>query len=212
MKLFYSPGACSLAVHIALREIERTFELERVDLKSHRTTSGADFTQINPKGYVPALRLNGTGADILTEVAAVLQYVADLAPEYQLAPANGTFARYHLQEWLAFIGDEIHKQFRPLFHPETPAPTVEGLRTKLGRRFSYIDTVLADRPYLMGQTFTVADAFLYVMLRWCERFDIDRARWRNLEDYFHRIAARPAVQAALVAEGLIEHTRFRRSA
>jgi glutathione S-transferase len=212
MKLFYSPGASSLAVHIALREIDRTFELERVDLKTHRTTTGADFTQINPKGYVPALRLNGVGNDILTEVAAILQYVADLAPEYQLAPANGTFARYHLQEWLSFIGDEIHKQFGPLFHPETPAPTVERVRTKIARRFGYLDRVLADRQYLLGETFTVADAFLYVMIRWCERFDFELRRWPNLDDYFHRIAARPAVQAALVAEGLIEHKRVRHSA
>jgi len=212
MKLFYSPGASSLAVHIALREIERTFELERVDLRSQRTTTGADFSQINPKGYVPALRLNGSGADVLTEISAILQYVADLAPDYQLAPPSGTFARYHLEEWLSFISGEIHKQFRPLFHPETPAPTAEVARTKLARRFTYLDKMVADRPYLMGETFTVADAFLYTMLRWCDRFDIELARWRNLDDYFHRIAARPAVHSALVAEGLIEHKRFRRSA
>lgn len=212
MKLFYSPGACSLAVHIVLREVERSFELERVDLRSHLTTTGADFNQINPKGYVPALRLDGTGSDILTEVAAILQYVADLAPEHRLAPPNGTFARYHLQEWLSFIGTEIHKQFRWLFHPETPVPTAERARSKLGQRFTYIDGVLAGRAFLMGETFTVADAYLYAMLRWCERFDVDLHRWPKLEDYFHRIESRSTVHAALVAEGLIEHKRLRRSA
>lgn len=212
MKLFYSPGACSLAVHIVLREVERSFELERVDLRSHRTTTGADFSQINPRGYVPALRLDGAGSDILTEAAAILQYVADLAPEHNLAPANGTFARYHLQEWLSFVGSEVHKQFGPLFHPDTPPPTAERARSTIARRFTYLDNKLADRSYLMGETFTVADAFLFVMLRWCERFEIDLHHWRNLDDYFHRIAARPTVQAALAAEGLIEHKRVRRSA
>jgi glutathione S-transferase len=212
MKLFYSPGACSLAVHIALREIERPFDMERVDLRSQRTASGADYVQINPKGYVPALRLDGSASPVLTEASAILQYVADLAPEYQLAPANGTFARYHLQEWLSFISTEIHKQFSPLFHPDTPAPTAERARATIGRRFTYAEGAIVRGGYLMGETFTVADAYLFAMLRWCERFEIDLHRWPNLEDYFHRIANRPAVQAALHAEGLVEHKRVRRSA
>jgi glutathione S-transferase len=212
MKLFYSPGACSLAVHIALREIERPFDLERVDLRSHRTASGADYNQINPKGYVPALRLDGPTSPILTEASAVLLYIADLAPERQLAPASGTFARYHLYEWLSFISSEIHKQFGPLFHPDTPAPTAERARAGLGRRFTYLGSVLVDRAYLTGETFTVADAYLYAMLRWCERFDLDLTMWPDLDDYFHRISHRPTVQAALHAEGLIEHKRVRRSA
>jgi glutathione S-transferase len=212
MKLFYSPGACSLAVHIALREIERPFDMERVDLRSQRTASGADYIQINPKGYVPALRLDGSGSPVLTEAAAILQYVADLAPEFQLAPANGTFARYHLQEWLSFIGTEIHKQFSPLFHPDTPAPTAERARATIGRRFTYVGGTLVRRGYLMGERFTVADAYLFAMLRWCERFELDLHMWPNLEDYFHRISSRPAVQAALHAEGLLEPKRVRRSA
>jgi glutathione S-transferase len=212
MKLYYSPGACSLAVHIALREIERSFDMERVDLRSQRTASGADYVQVNPKGYVPALRLDGPSSPVLTEAAAVLQYVADLAPEYQLAPAHGTFARYRLQEWLNFISSEVHKQFGPLFHPDTPAPTAERARATVGRRFTYIASALVGRPYLMGETFTIADAYLYAMLRWCERFEIDLHLWPNLEDYFHRISDRPTVQAALHAEGLVEHKRARRTA
>jgi glutathione S-transferase len=123
MKLFYSPGACSLGVHIALREAERTFDLERVDLRSHRTASGADYYQINPKGYVPALRVDGPGSPILTEAPAILQYIADLVPEKRLAPPPGTIGRYHLEEWLTFVSAEVHKTFGPLFHPDTPAPT-----------------------------------------------------------------------------------------
>lgn len=212
MKLYYSPGACSLAVHIALREAERSFDLERVELRSHRTSTGADYMQINPKGYVPALRLDGPGSPILTEAAAILQYVADLVPETGLAPANGTMGRYHLQEWLSFLSSEVHKAFGPLFVPDTPVPTQERAREKIGKRFGYIDGVLGGRAFLMGETFTVADAYLYALARWCERFDIDRSTWPNLDAYFHRITTRPAVQSALYAEGLLEHKRVRRSA
>jgi glutathione S-transferase len=212
MKLYYSPGACSLAVHIALREADRTFELERVDLRTHRTASGADYYEINPKGYVPALQLDGPGSDLLTEAQVVLQYVADLAPETHLAPPNGTFARYHLQEWLSFISTELHKQFGPLFHPDTPVLTQERQRGKVAKRFTYLSGVLVDRAFVMGETFTVADAYLFVMLRWCERFDIDLQIWPNLDDYFLRILERPSVHAAFAAEGLVETKRYRRSA
>jgi len=194
MKLYYSPGACSVAAHIALREAERTFDLERVDLRTHRTASGADYLAINPKGYVPALQLDGPGSMILTENAAVLQYIADLVPEKGLAPPNGTFARYHLQEWLGFVGSEMHKQFGPLFHPDTPALTQERLRGRIGSRLDYLN----------GQ--------LVAILRWCERFDIDLQLYPNVDDYFLRIQNRPTVQAALGAEGLLEHKRFRRTA
>jgi glutathione S-transferase len=212
MKLYYSPGACSLAPHIALREVERTFDLERVDLRSHRTASGGDFYTINPKGYVPALELDGPGSMVLTENAAILQYIADLAPERRLVPPSGTFARYHLQEWLSFISSEVHKQFSPLFHPDTP-PIMQGrLRGKIGERFSYLSGVLHDRGFLMGDTFTVADAYLFALLRWTERFELDRKDWPNLEDYYQRLNQRPSVQAALGAEGLLEPKRVRRSA
>jgi glutathione S-transferase len=209
MKLYYAPGACSLAPHIALREAERPFELERVDLRAHRTASGADFYQINPKGYVPALQLDGL---VLTENAAILQYVGDLAPDRRLVPPNGTFARYHLQEWLSFISGEIHKPFSPLFSPDTPPFTQERSRAKIGERLGYLNDVLVDRAFVLGETFTVADAYLYAVLRWGDRFDIDVQIWPNVDDYFQRITPRPAVQAALAAEGLLEHKRLRRSA
>ena len=212
MKLYYSPGACSLAPHIALREAERSFELVRVDLHTHRLATGEDFKQINPKGYVPALQLDGDGSEVLTEAQVVLQYIADLAPEKNLAPPSGTFARYHLQEMLAFISSELHKQFGPLFAPETPAPVQERQRGKIGERLVYLQDRLADRGYLMGETFTVADAYFLVMLRWTERFGMGLQLWPNLDDYFHRVAQRPSVQAALGAEGLLPAQRVRRTA
>lgn len=211
MKLYYSPGACSLAPHIALREAERKFELERVDLKTHKTAGGQDYYEINPKGYVPALQLDDGGREVLTEAAVVLQYIADLAPEHQLAPAQGTFARYHMQEWLTFISSELHKQYGPLFAPETPAPTQAHQRGKIAERLEYIEGVLVDRAHLTGETFTIADCYLFVMLRWCERFEIDRQVWPNLDGYYLRILDRPTVQAALAAEGLLETHRLRRT-
>jgi glutathione S-transferase len=159
MKLYYAPGACSLAPHIVLREAERNFDLERVDLKTHRTARGIDYKLINPKGYVPALELDGDGSEVLTEAQVVMQYVADLVPQKRLAPAAGTFARYHLMEWLAFISSELHKQFSPMFG-KVPESFASVLRAKIGDRFAYIADVLVDRPFLMGETFTIADAYL----------------------------------------------------
>lgn len=212
MKLYYSPGACSLAPHIALREAERAFELERVDLKSKRTASGADYREINPKGYVPTLQLDDLGNEILTEAPVILQYIADLVPERHLAPPYLTFARYRLQEWLNFISSEIHKPYGWLFSPETAAPTQARARGKIAERLVYINGLLVDRGFLMGETFTVADCYLFVMLRWCDRFEIDRQDWPNLEQYYLSVLERPTVQAALAAEGLLEHHRFRRTA
>jgi glutathione S-transferase len=212
MKLYYSPGACSLAPHIALREAGRDFELERVDLRTHRTANGADYYAINPKGYVPALRVDGPSSPVLTENAAILQYVADLVPHSGLAPACNTIGRYYLQEMLSFISGELHKQFSPLFSPETPAPTAARAHQKIGERFTYLEKLLADRSFILGATFTVADCYLFAVLRWCERFEIDLSRWPALDAYFHRVAARPAVHAALEAEGLVERKRVRRSA
>src|SRR3954471_4520668 len=162
MKLYYAPGACSLAPHIALREAGRNFDLERVDLQAHRTASGRDFYEINPKGYVPVLEL-GAGNEVLTEAQVVLQYIADLAPEATLLPVTGTFARYHAQEWLAFISTELHKQFGPLFHPGTPSAVASAQRGKIADRLLYLGDVLGSRGYLMGEHFTVCDAYLYVM-------------------------------------------------
>lgn len=200
MKLYYSPGACSLAAHIALREADRHFDLERVDLKSHRTSSGGDYMLVNPRGYVPALVLDG---DCIVEVAAVLQYVADLAPEKMLAPAYGTFQRYHLQSWLTFVSSELHKQFSPLFAGASEELAAKQ-RGKISERFMYLEDVLTDRAYLMGERFTVADAYLFVMLRWAEHFKIAIDLYPNLRDYRDRLLPRPAIQAALAAEGLLE--------
>jgi len=207
MKLYYSPGACSLAPHIALREADRRFDLERVDLRTHRTASGADYILINPKGYVPALQLDGPDGPILTEVAVVLQYIADLAPGVKLAPATGTFARYHLQELLNFISSELHKQFGPLFDARTPPVIAARQRGKIGERLLYLQDVVNDRAYLMGETFTIADAYLFVMLQWAGAHDIDLVLYPGLDDYQDRIMQRPAVQLALAAEGLIEQHR-----
>lgn len=209
MRLYYSPGACSLSPHIALREAERAFELERVDLKTHRTASGRDYYRINPKGSVPALELDGLGTEVLTEGPAIVQYIADLVPEKRLAPPNGTFARYHLQEWLNFISTEIHKSFSWLFAPDTPAHTQARARGKIGERLTYVNGLFVDRGFTMGETFTVADGYLFVMMRWCERFDIDRLQWPNLTAFYDRVLDRPSVQAALGAEGLLEHHRIR---
>jgi glutathione S-transferase len=211
MKLYYAPGACSLSPHIVLREADRRFDLERVDLKAHRTASGADFLQINPKGYVPALQLDGPRSPVLTEGPAIVQYIADLVPDAHLAPPSGTFARYHLQEWLNFISSELHKQFGPLFDARTPDTVAQRQRAKIGVRLLYLQDVLDDRAFLMGETFTVADAYLFTILRWCPANGIDLGLYPNLRDYEDRIAERPAVQAALSAEGILGHQQ-RRSA
>jgi glutathione S-transferase len=211
MRLYYAPGACSLAPHIALREAELRFDLERVDLKTHRTASGADYALVSSKGYVPALLLDGAGSAILTEAAVVLQYIADLVPERGLAPMHGTLAHYQLQEWLVFIATELHKQFGPLFDTKTPPAVAQRQRGKIGDRLLYLQDVLGDRAFLMGETFTVADAYLFVMLQWASQHGIDIALYPVLDDYESRIAQRPAVHAALSAEGLLER-HHRRSA
>ncbi|MEO8700871.1 MAG: glutathione transferase GstA [Kofleriaceae bacterium] len=210
MKLYYAPGACSLSPHIVLRESERHFDLERVDLATHRTASGADYRQVNPSGYVPALDLGG--GEVLTEGPAIVQYIADLVPERRLAPPNGTFARYHLQSWLNFISAELHKQFAPMFTPESSEADKAKARGKIGERLAYVQTVLADRGFLMGETFTVADAYLFVMLQWCSGHDIDLQMYPNIDDYEYRVAHRPAVQAAMLAEGLVDRAALKRSA
>jgi glutathione S-transferase len=212
MKLFYAPGACSLAPHIVLREAGRRFDLERVDLKTLRTASGADFLTINPKGYVPALQLDGPGSPILTEAPVIMQYIGDLVPDAQLVPPGGTFARYYQQEWLNFLSTEVHKQFSLLFDTTLPAGVGEHLRGKISARFLYMQDVLNDRAFLMGETFTAADAYLFVMLQWCGPHGIDLGLYPNLDDYESRIAQRRSVQAALAAEGLLSRHRYRRSA
>ena len=202
MKLYYAPGACSLAPHIALREAERNFDLERVDLTAHRTAGGRDFLEVNPKGYVPVLELDGPGSELLTEAQVILQYVADLAPDRALIPVTGTFARYRAQEWLAFIATELHKQFGPLFDPKTPAATTTFQRGKIADRLLYLGDVLGSQGYVMGEQFTVCDAYLFTMLQWCTKLGIDLSLWPNVDDYETRLAERPAIVASLAAEGL----------
>jgi glutathione S-transferase len=212
MKLYYSPGASSLAPHIALREADRRFDLERVDLETKLTSSGRDYTEINPKGDVPCLELDGPGGETLTEAQVILQYIGDLATDRPLIPAAGTFARYHLQEWLSFIATELDKQFGPLIKPGTPQSFQAAQRGKIGERLTYVDGLLSDRAFLMGETFTVADAYLFVMMGWCEKYGVDLTMWANLDDYEVRISHRPAVEAAMTAEGLVGRHRFKRSA
>ncbi|MGZ8273746.1 MAG: glutathione transferase GstA [Burkholderiaceae bacterium] len=199
MKLYYAPGTCALSPHIVAREAGLPLSLVRVDNKTKKTESGEDYRAINGKGYVPLLELDN-GAR-LSEGPAIVQYLADLAPAAKLAPANGTFERYQLQEWLNFITSEVHKQFSPLFDPTMPDEAKEKFRTKLATRFDWIVERLQKRDFLMG-SFTVADAYLFVVLRWTKFTGPDLARWPALQEYADRIAARPHVQEALKAEGL----------
>lgn len=200
MKLYYSPGACSFSPHVVLHESGLPFGTERVDLKTKKTESGADYDTINPKSYVPALIMNN--GELLTEGPAIVQYLADLVPEKKLAPPSGTMERYRLQEWLNYISSEIHKGFGPLFNPATPEEMKTATKARLAKRFGFAATALEGRDYLMGDTFTVADAYLFTMLRWTHSSGIDISPWPALGKYIERVAARPAVIATLKAEGL----------
>ena len=201
MKLFIKPGACSLSPHIILEEAGLPYETEVVDLAKKVTASGADYLAINPKGYVPALQLDS--GEVLTEGPAIVQYLADQVPQKNLAPTNGTLARYHLQSWLTFIGTEIHKNYSPFFNPAAPAEMKDIARANLQRRLGYVNEQLAGKDYLLGQ-FSVADAYLFVVVNWSGFVQLDLSGWPNLTAFMARMAARPAVQAALKAEGLIK--------
>ena len=200
MKLFYSPGACSLSPHVVLREAALPFELERVDTRAGRTERDVDYRTVNPKGYVPALQLDD--GQVLTEGPAIVQYLADRRPDSNLAPAAGTFERYRLQEWLHYVGSELHKSLGSLFGPQMPAEYRAVVKASIAGKLDFVAAQLAGRSYLLGPRFTVADAYLFAVLRWTGHLDIDLARWPALQAYLSRIAARPAVQAALRAEGL----------
>jgi len=200
MKLFYSPGACSLAARIALHEAGVEFQSEKVDLKTKTTASGQEFIGINPKGYVPALQL--LDGQVLTENQAILQYIADRKPQANLAPPAGTIERYQLQEWLGFIGTELHKSFSPLFKPTTPEDYKKVARATIESRLMYVEQRLAGHQCLMGQQFTVADAYLFTVLRWTVPMKIVLDAYPKLRDYIMHSAARPAVQRALEEEGL----------
>ena len=201
MKLFFKAGACSMSPHIVLEELGLKYEAEAVDLKAKKTASGGDYLAVNPKGYVPALQLDS--GDVLTEGPAIVQYLADSKPEKKLAPANGTVERYRLQAWLTFIGTELHKQFSPLFNPAAPQEWKDICRANIERRLGYVNEQLAGKDYLMGKDFSVADAYLFTVAGWTKVVKIDLGAWPNLAAYMGRVAARPAVQAAMKAEGLI---------
>lgn len=200
MKLYYSPGACSLSPHIVLREAGLAFEPVLAPTKTHKLPDGTDYYTINPLGYVPMLELDdGTR---LREGPAIVQYVADQAPQKNLAPANGTLPRYRLQEWLTFIGTEIHKSFSPLFMPSMPDEAKKVYRDRIANRFAFVNGELEGKPYLMGDTFTVADAYLYTVTRWAKPMQIDLAPYPHLAAHQERVQARPAVQEALKNEKL----------
>jgi glutathione S-transferase len=200
MKLYYMVGACSLASLIALYESGIKFETAALDRKTRKTSDGEEFTQVNSKGYVPALRLDD--GQVLTENVAVLLYIADRNPASKLAPAAGTLQRYRLIETLAFINSEIHKNFAPLFNPAVGEETKQFTRGNLAKRLDWLNTALGSKAFLTGDTFTVADAYLFTVLGWCDRVGIDLAKWPNLKRHHAQIAARPSVAAALKAEGL----------
>ena len=201
MKLYYSPGACSLSPHITLHESGLAFEHVLAPTKTHLLPDGTDYHRINPLGYVPLLELSdGTR---LTEGPAIVQYIADQVPEKNLAPANGTVARAQLQSWLNFIATEIHKGFGPLFSPATPAEYKAIAIDRLQSRLAWVDGELAGKPYLMGEQFSVADPYLFTVTNWAPKVGVDISGLANLAAFRARVAARPAVQAAMKEEGLL---------
>ena len=202
MKLYYSPGACSLSPHIVLRESGLPFELVPADLKSHQLKDGSDFYGVSPKGYVPLLELDN--GERLSEGPAIVQYIADLVPGKSLAPANGTMARYRQQEWLNFITSELHKGIGTLFNPALPEDYKPAVKERALGRLKWVNEQLEGKQYLMGDSFSVADAYLFTVANWTKFVDIDISGLANLGAFMGRMAARPAVQEALKAEGLLK--------
>ena len=202
MKLYYSPGACSLSPHIALQEAGLAYTPVLASTKSHKLQDGTDYYTINALGYVPVLELDN--GERLREGPAIVQYIADQVPDKQLAPANGTLARYRLQEWLTFIGTELHKGFSPLFNPATPEEYKPMVRERLQQRLQWVDGQLAGKQYLMGDQFTVADGYLFTVTNWTQPTKLDISGLAHLAAYRERVGARPAVQAAMKAEGLLK--------
>ncbi len=198
MKLYFVPGACSLSPHIVLREVGVPFELDLVDGRAKKTQAGGDYRAVNPKGQVPALQLDD-GA-VLTEGSAIVQYLADRKPEKHLAPPSGTMERYRLQEWLNYVATEIHKGLSPMFNPSLPDPAKALFKELMGAKLAWLAKQLDGRSYLMGDQFTVADAYLFTVLRWTPLFQIDVAQWPSIAAFVQRVGDRPAVRAALEAE------------
>lgn len=202
MRLYFSPGACSLSPHIVLREAGLNFDLTRVDLAAKKTADGGDFRSINPKGQVPTFETDK--GEVLTEGPAIVQYIADSKPDAKLIPPAGTMERYRVQEWLNFITAELHKGFSPLFKPTTPDDYKPVAKSLLADRYAWLDEQLAGKQYLMGDKFTIADAYLFTITNWNKSQKIDIAQWPNVKAFMDRVAARPKVQEAMKAEGLIK--------
>ena len=202
MKLYYAPGACSLSPHIVLLEAGLPFDLVKVDLGAKKLENGDDYLRVNPKGQVPALVLDS--GEIVTEGPVIVQMIADKVPAKHLAPARDSAERYKLQEWLNFITAELHKSIGPLFSSALSDDAKAFFKNRATGKFRFIDGKLAGHDYLMGKQFTVADGYLFVMLQWCKFVGIDLAKWPTLVSYQARIAARPKVQEAMVAEGLLK--------
>lgn len=202
MKLYFSPGACSLSPHIILHEAGLTHSTAKVDLRAKTTSEGKDYRTINPKGYVPALELDS--GQVLTEGPAIVQYLADLAPGKNLAPANGTLERYQLQSWLNFVGTEIHKNYSPLFNPESSDDVKRMALGNLAKRYDYLNQELGQRDYVFGSSFTVADAYLFVVTNWAGMVKFDLSKYPNVEAFQKRISERESVQKALRHEGLLQ--------
>jgi len=201
VKLYFSPGACSLSPHITAVELGMSVDLVQVDLRAHQTKDGADFYAINPKGYVPALQLDG--GELITEGPAIVQYLADQKPDAGLLPPAGSVARAQIHSWLTFIGTELHKNFSPLFKPDSTDDMKARARDMIGKRFAYVEQQLTSQDYLTGAQFTVADPYLFVMLTWAERMQLDMSAYPALQAFKARVAARPAVQQAMREEGLL---------
>lgn len=201
MKLYYSPGACSLAPHIVLNELGQPYDLERVDLRAKKTETGADFTAINPKGQVPTLEL--AKGEVLTEVATILQYLSDKAKDSGLLPAFGTMDRYRAMESLNFIASELHKGIGGLFNPAMPEDGKKAIIARVERSLGWLDKQLATRPYLLGDSYSVADAYAFTVLGWTKHVNVDLSPYAHIVAYMDRVGQRPAVQAALKKEGLV---------
>jgi glutathione S-transferase len=202
MKLYYSPGACSLSPHIVAHEAGIPLELEKVDLAAKKTASGEDYKTVNPKGYVPALRLND--GSVLTEGPAIVQYLADQKPESGLAPKRDSNERYKLQEWLAFVNSEIHKGWSPLWNAKATPEMRQAALDKLSLRLDWLNTHLDGKQYVFNDRFSVVDAYLFVVLNWAAPTKVDLSKWPALAQFASRIAARPKVQEAMKAEGLLK--------
>jgi glutathione S-transferase len=202
MKLYYSPGACSLAPHIVAREAGVPVELVKVDLLKHRLQDGSDYRKINPRGYVPLLELED--GERFTEASTLVQILAEHGRNPDLLPPAGSRGRWRVQSWLSFIATELHKTFSPLWNKDTAQSTQEATRAKLATRFAELNELLGRQPYLTGETFTVADAYAFTVVNWSHLLKVDLAPFPHLSAFLERVAARPAVQEALRAEGLLK--------